>query len=101
MGTVRCVAGVANGTGFRLPEGNEIIVGSDAGRSSLVISDSLISGTHCTIKYQAALDSYTVTDHSTNGTYVEDYRLDKDVPTPVPAGTVIAFADKKNRIQLG
>ena len=39
--------------------------------------------------------------HSTNGTYVNGARIQKDVPMSFPAGTVLQLADGSNEIKLG
>ena len=101
MGTVRAIAGVADGQGFRLPETNMIIVGTDSDRATWVIKDDRISGEHCSIRYKSSEDVYTVTDSSENGTFTDDTRLEKGIPTTLAAGTVLSLADGTNQIKLG
>ena len=101
MGTVRAIAGVADGQGFRLPETNIIIVGTDSDRATWVINDDRISGEHCSIRYKSSEDVYTVTDSSENGTFTDDTRLEKGIPTTLVAGTVLSLADGTNQIKLG
>ncbi len=101
MGRVQCIAGEARGKGYRLPEENKIVVGKDPGRCSLVINDRYVSGVHCSIRYNAAANTYRVQDYSSNGTMVGGVRMPKGAPVEYPAGTVLALADGKNQIKLG
>ena len=101
MGTVVAVAGVAAGQGFRLPETNIIIVGTDSSKATWVINDDHLSAMHCSIRYQASTDVYTVTDSSINGTFVGTKRLEKGVPAMLPARTILSLADGTNQIKLG
>ena len=101
MGVVFAVAGVVSGQGFRLPETNILVIGKDPKRSFWVIDDELISGEHCSIRYQSVTDQYLVTDLSRNGTFVENARLEKGVPTVFSAGTILSLADGTNQIRLG
>jgi pSer/pThr/pTyr-binding forkhead associated (FHA) protein len=101
MGKVRCTKGVAMGQGFQLPEDRKVIVGKNPQKANLVINDPSVSGVHCSIRYQAANNTYSIIDHSTNGTYVNGVRLQKDVPMQYPAGTVLTLANENNEITLG
>ena len=101
MGVLRGIAGAIEGSGYRLPEENKMIVGSSSEKAFWVIDDPLISRYHLSIRYQAIADLYMVTDYSENGTYIDGNRLEKGMPTPVKAGTILSLANGENQILLG
>lgn len=101
MGQVRCTKGIAMGQGFSLPQESKVVVGKSRQNANLLIQDPHVSNIHCSIRYQAATNSYIVKDHSSNGTFVNGVRLQKDVPMVFPAGTVLQLADGSNEITLG
>ena len=101
MGQVMCIKGVAVGQGYSLPETSKVVVGKNRQYANLIISSPHVSNVHCSIRYKAATNSYIVKDHSSNGTYVDGVRLQKDVPLNFPAGTILQLADGSNEIKLG
>lgn len=101
MGQVRVVKGIANGQGFSLPQDRKVVVGKNPQKANLVISDQHISNIHCSIRYNAANNSYIIKDHSSNGTFVNGVRLQKDMAMEYPAGTLLCLADGSNEILLG
>ena len=101
MGKVQCTKGVALGQGFRLPAHSKVVIGKNPAKATLVINDSRVSNVHCSIQYNVQNNTYVVTDHSTNGTFVNGVRLQKDVPMSYPAGTILVLVDGSNEIKLG
>ena len=101
MGQVMCIKGVAVGQGYSLPETSKVVVGKNRQYANLIISSPHVSNVHCSIRYKAATNSYIVKDHSSNGTYVDGVRLQKDVPMNFQAGTILQLADGSNEIKLG
>lgn len=101
MGRVMCTKGVAVGQGFSLPEDRKVVVGKNSRHANLVVGYPHISNIHCSICYKAAANSYIVKDHSTNGTFVNGVRLQRDTAIELPAGTVLQLADGRNEITLG
>ncbi|MGN1164956.1 MAG: FHA domain-containing protein [Lachnospiraceae bacterium] len=101
MGLVRCTKGVAVGTGFSLPQDRKVIVGKSPQNANLVINNINVSNVHCSIRYNAATNTYFIKDHSMNGTFVNGIRLQKDATMEFPAGTVLSLADGSNEITLG
>ena len=75
-----------------------INIGQDAS-CHFSLSGEYISKYHATIVRQGS--SWYLEDHSTNGTYVNGARIQKDVPMSFPAGTVLQLADGSNEIKLG
>ena len=102
-GKVQCTKGTTSGAvGYTLPQDRKVVVGKSPRQANLVIvNNERISNVHCTIRYSAATNSYTVRDHSTNGTFVNGVRLPKESVIEYPAGTVLSLADGKVEITLG
>ena len=101
MGKVQCTKGVAVGQGFQLPQNRKVIVGKSPQKANLVVNDQRVSNIHCSIRYNPENNTYSVIDHSTNGTYVNGVKLQKNVLMVYPAGTVLCLADGSNEITLG
>ncbi len=102
MGSVKVTEGkVVGNKGYRLKQGYKIVVGKSSQRAQLIIDNQHVSNVHCSIRYNSALDSYIVKDHSTNGTFVHGKRLIKDQAAEFPAGTVLVLADGVAKITLG
>lgn len=101
MGQVACIKGVASGQAFSLPEDRKVIVGKSQQNANMIINYPHVSNIHCSIRYKAMTNSYIVKDHSSNGTFVNGTRLQKDVPMEFAAGTVLQLADGNNEIRLG
>lgn len=101
MGIVRCIKGVAYGQGMQIPSDRKVVVGKSGQRANFIVNDTHVSNVHCSIRYNPGAAMYTIIDHSTNGTYVNGNRLQKDFPMQFAAGTVISLANDDNQIKLG
>lgn len=78
-----------------------IMIGRDASSCDLVLGSSGISRKHCRIAYNEDSDQYTVTDYSSNGTYLENgKRLDTDVPVTLDRGTIIVVGKDGDKFSL-
>ena len=88
---------------IRLYRDELISVGRDPKTSHIVFSESNVhvSRNHCTIRCNGLDDTYTVCDHSSNGTFVNGTRLEHDTDVVVPSGSVIAIGDMENTFRLG
>ncbi|MCC6648447.1 MAG: FHA domain-containing protein [Polyangiaceae bacterium] len=66
----------------------QLVIGRDAARASLVVSQPSVSSQHATV----TLDRMMVLDHgSTSGTYVGGARVAPGTPTPIDPSGVLAF----------
>ena len=101
MGRVVCIEGIAKGKGCKFPEENKVLVGANPAKCSIVIASQYVSGVHFSVRYSAATNTYTVKDHSSNGSFVNGVRLQNGIPMAYPAGTIIVLADGSNKIKLG
>ena len=69
--TVSGISGFFAGKTIELPAGRPMIIGRDPQQAQLVFPSEMseISRVHCIITYDAASQSFTVEDRSTNGTF--------------------------------
>lgn len=96
-GVMRGTRGQFMGSDIPLKPDKPYIFGADPSVSNIVLDTSggIISRKHCSVVYNSNTDNYTVTDYSTNGTFVilkdssKAIRLNKNTPMNVPAGTII------------
>jgi len=98
------VVGMYKGITFPIASDEELIIGRDAMLSHIVITDSAekISRKHITVSFDTYDNVYTVTDHSSNGTYLADgTRLVANIPVKLQRGTVIYLAKRDNTFKLG
>lgn len=91
--------GMYAGAQIPLENGERILIGRDAGRCSLVLSDRTVSGVHCAVSYDAASGKYLVADCSENGTILENgTRLPKNRTVMLEAGTVLRIGPEQFRL---
>ena len=97
------LSGMYAGQDIPMAPNDDLIIGRDATQSNIVIDQNAdkVSRKHCVIRYDPGRGVYTVSDYSTNGTYIDGgSRLVANVPTPVQRGTVIALGNRENRFRL-
>lgn len=97
------VCGMYEGEEFFNNSGRPIVIGRDALQCDVVISENAekVSRKHCTVNFDYKNNMYLVTDHSSNGTHLDNgKRLLREVETPVECGTVIILGDEKNAFRL-
>lgn len=98
-GEVTCLSGEYAGGKFMVS--GKLVIGHDASKANVVLSDKTISKTHCIIKYVPETDTYTVKDVSKNGTFFADgKKLAKNFEMQVPRLTEIYMGEKKERFLL-
>lgn len=95
------LTGEYSNTTMELKAGQTIILGHDASKSNVVLSNAPhVSGKHCSISYVSATDSYEVIDYSSNGTLVNGERIPKGVPVSLTRGSKLSLADDSNSFRL-
>ena len=101
-GVITGISGAYSGAIFRLDPDENITFGRDPRTSQIVLDEdcTLVSRTHCTIKGDITTGNYSVTDHSSNGTFVNGERMPKETVVTVPRGTIISLGDKNNSFKL-
>ncbi len=77
-----------------------ITIGRDPQSADLIIDDSNVSRLHCTITYEPKDNTYIVTDHSTNGTFIGRERIEKGKSKIVNKGTFIIIGQSGNNFRL-
>lgn len=97
------LSGMYAGQEIPMAANDDIIIGRDASFCNIIISEKAekVSRKHCVIRFDSARSTYTVTDCSSNGTYIDGgSKLPANIPTPVSPGTVIYLGNRENRFKL-
>ena len=98
-GTLTGRKGMYAGAQIPLPNGERIVIGRDASRSSIVLADKTVSGAHCIVCYDAGSGKYQVTDCSENGTVLENgMRLPKNRTVMLEPGQVLVIGPEQFRL---
>jgi hypothetical protein len=95
--------GEYRGARFNITNGEEVIIGTDAGLSNVVLSgsDGALSRKHCGIRYDRKKNLYYVTDYSANGTFTKaGKRMQVGRQNPVRGGSVIYLGNRGNMFRL-
>lgn len=101
-GSIMGIKGMYKNAIFRL-EKDEIVTIGRCPKSSQIVMDETykhISRIHCKIQSNIITRNYTVTDLSSNGTFVNGERLPKNTAVNLPKGTVISIGDSSNTFKL-
>lgn len=104
-GSVTCVTGTKYeslvGATLKMESYEEVIIGRDASRANLIISDKKVSKEHCKISYDSFDKKYRVIDLSTNGTtFNNGTKLPKNLEVSVNPGTILNLSNE-TKIKLG
>lgn len=103
-GVVICESGMYQGARFSIKEGEELVIGTNAGLCNIIIDngDDAVSAKHCSIEFNAGANNYTVVDYSTNGTFLRSgERLINNAPKILPVGELLIIGDAKNTFRVG
>ena len=101
MGNVCVLKGEVRGKrDYVIPKNCKIILGKNPNKANIVFRNPHVSNIHCSISYNAQTNRYIVKDHSSNGTFIANKRLQKEVQTECPAGTVLYLADSNTSVIL-
>lgn len=101
--TIEIISGEFAGASIPVKAGEVISIGRDQSRANIVTSpeNTLISGLHCTILYNAQSDSYIVTDYSSNGTWLNNFKLVPQKPASAGHGSLVKLANGAMVLRLG
>lgn len=97
------VCGMWTNAEFFNNSGRPIVIGRNPSQCDVVITENAekVSRKHCTVNFDYKNNMYIVTDHSSNGTHLDNgKRLVLELPTPVECGTVIIIGDENNAFRL-
>lgn len=102
VGAIMGISGAYADAIFRIDPNENITIGRDPKTSQIVVDEGceLVSRTHCTVRGDAKTGSYSVTDYSTNGTFINGERLPKGVAVSVPRGSVMYIGNRDNTFKL-
>lgn len=99
---VICTNGAMKGVQFNVSLGTKLNIGRSPQQCNVVLSQDCIkvSRVHCSVEYDENKAAYIITDYSSNGTYVNGSRINKEVAYEAKSGAVIALGDMQNTFVL-
>ncbi len=77
-----------------------ITIGRSRKKSRVVIEGDIISGKHCTVMYDSNQKSFYITDHSLNGTYVNNKKIEQEITYHVNGYDSIYLASNRYVLKL-
>lgn len=103
MGVLVGEKGTCAGYKFDLAPGEEIIIGKDAKVSHVVVDPAHkeVSRKHVGVVYDISADQYVVTDYSSNGTWVNETKMESGSTVYARRGSDLRLAGGKNVFRLG
>lgn len=103
-GVIVGIVGTYANASFDLPDGSELIFGRSPQDANIVFDQLAtdVSRKHCVVRFDGRTNQYTVTDYSSNGTFLENgTRLENGQPKQLSRGTVIYLgSSRKNGFRL-
>jgi hypothetical protein len=85
-----------------LPMGMNMAIGRDANRCNIIVDDSDVSRTHCVLRFDARSGGFTLTDVSSNGTFLKDGpRLPRGTAYSLAPGTRFTMAGGRYEWEAG
>jgi len=97
------MSGMYAGQTIPLAPNDEMIIGRDNAMCNLIVDQNAekVSRKHCGIVYNPSQGVYTVTDYSSNGTFIDGgNQLVANMPTSLRKGAIIALGSRENRFKL-
>lgn len=100
--TIEIASGEYSGSTFNLTSGEEIVIGRDPSLANVVVSpeNTAISKVHCRIRFDEKSGQYIITDHSTNGTFVNGEKLINGRPFVTSRRSVVKLAEGAMTLKL-
>lgn len=96
------VTGDNAGTTVDIPVDRGLVVGRTRNYAQVIFEqDEFISKKHCEVYYDSIEDALYVTDYSTNGTWVNGYRLNRNQVYAVEKGSMVVLANQKCSFKVG
>lgn len=96
------VSGDNAGTTVDIPVDRGLVVGRTRNYAQVIFEqDEFISKKHCEVYYDSIEDALYVTDYSTNGTWVNGYRLNRNQVYAVEKGSMVVLANQKCSFKVG
>ncbi len=98
VGRIQGVFGDYQGKTYELHSGQVCTIGRES-NCDIQIRHAKVSRLHCTIS-KTADGMYQITDRSTNGTFYDNKRLQKNMPVKVFSGGMLVVGEADNVLQL-
>ena len=86
---------------YRLNVNTTYKIGRLKETANIVINEEYLSRVHCEIFYDTISNEFYVVDHSSNGTYFGNNRLEKEKINKVKLGTFLYLGGPRCQIELG
>jgi hypothetical protein len=97
------LSGMYAGQTIPMAPNDELIIGRDSNLANVIIDTNAekVSRKHCGIRFDPTRNIYSVTDYSSNGTFIDgESRLVANAPTTLQRGVVINLGNRENRFRL-
>ncbi len=102
MPYIRVVQGDQEGNIWYLPCDVELMLGRSHTKCNIVLSEySQISNCHCTVTYSTEHNGFLLKDVSSNGTFVNGARLEKDIYYLIQPGSKVALSWDTCILEIG
>lgn len=96
------ISGDNEGMTIDMPLDRGVIVGRTKNYAQIIFKqDEFISKKHCEVYYDSLEDLIYITDLSTNGTWVNGYKLNRNQIYSVNKGSVVTLANQKCSFKVG
>lgn len=102
-GNISWISGDYSGYSFPVNPGEEVIVGRDPSIANIIIDQrfTTVSKRHCGIRFDQNTQLYTVTDYSSNGTFINGgIKLESNKPLQLASDTVVSIGNGENSFRL-
>lgn len=100
-GALRILNGKYKDAVIVLQAKEEFVIGRDVKQCNFILEAPWVSRVHCTISYDQNEQQYIVTDHSENGTFVQNgERLPRKIAQNVSVGSVIEIGEGRIQLQM-
>ena len=86
---------------YRLNINTTYTIGRRREMANIAIDEEHLSRVHCEVFFDSLSNEYFIVDHSSNGTYVGDSRLEKDKINKVRLGSLVYLGGPRCQIELG
>ena len=92
---------ISQGDKWMLPSNIDMKIGRAPDSCNIILEDKDISRIHCIIRYENNRGEFTLTDLSSNGTYIQGGRMQYNVPQNILPGSRFAMPAGKYEMEVG
>lgn len=99
IGYLRVISGEMEGAAIPLKDGESIILGRDPTQVELIFHCQRVSRCHCKITFYAQIDSFGITNYSTNGVVIGAKRFtERQIEIFAESNTRISISDSDSML---